>query len=611
MKAQTLTGAFAMQVKSGPDRPAVTTADGTFSYQDLDARSDALAARLRRANVQAGDVVALSTRRGIDMIVGLLAVLKSGAAYLPIDPSVPRARLDQAVERSGAVLILTDGHSAAGSGSEVMLIGAGYGSADPVAARTDTTPGVADSLAYIIYTSGTTGEPKGVQVTHANVLALLAQMESVVDISDSDVWTVFHSIAFDFSVWEIWGALTHGCRLVVVEEDVARSPSAFLSLLRDERVSVLNHTPSAFLPLMRADAANPAGLPDLRLVILGGERVSLPAFADWLQRYGDKHPRLINMYGVTECTVFSSCRPLTERDLSRPDVSPIGAPLPGNKFLVLDTEGRPVGDDEEGELFVLGPTLSAGYVDGMDGSADRFAPIEAADGRRAYRTGDLVLRQADGDHLYVGRSDRQMKVRGYRVDPNEIERHLSTLAQVGAAAVTARDYGQGDVRLVAHLVPPPGQAADADWQERVVADARATLARTLPASLCPSVYETLDALPLTVSGKADLTTLAAGEVQAVPASTWQADDTPVTRITEIWQRLLNIEKIDADDDFFDLGGTSLTLTKMYDEVRQTFGYPIDIRVLMDGATIAVLSKAVEMAAESNSHERSSKDVVER
>ncbi|MCO5997985.1 non-ribosomal peptide synthetase [Actinoallomurus rhizosphaericola] len=609
MTAQTLTEAFAAQVKSGPDRPAVTSTDEEVTYRDLDARSDALSARLRQANVRPGDVVALSTQRGVDMIVALLAVLKSGAAYLPIDPSVPRTRLDQLVERSGAVLILTDGRSAAGSGPEVMLIDAG--SVDPIATPADTVPATADSLAYIIYTSGTTGEPKGVRVTHRNVLALLAQMETVVDITDSDVWTVFHSLAFDFSVWEIWGALTHGCRLVVVEDDVARSPSAFISLLRNERVSVLNQTPSAFLPLMRADAVDPAGLPDLRLVILGGERVSLPTLADWLRRHGDEHPRMINMYGVTECTVFSSYRPLTKRDLSRPTVSPIGAPLPGNEFLVLDANGRPVGDDEEGELFVLGPTLSAGYVGGTDESADRFAPLDAAGGRRAYRTGDLVLRRPDGDHLYIGRNDRQLKVRGYRVDPNEIERHLSMLEQVGAAVVTARDYGDGDVRLVAHLVPPPGQAADADWQARITAEARATLARALPASLCPSVYEALDALPLTVSGKADLTALAAGEPPTPPPSTSPPDDTPVARITEIWERLLNVKKIDVDDDFFDLGGTSLTVTKMFDEVRKTFGYPIDIQVLMDGFTIAVLSKAVEAAGvESYDDERSSRKAVE-
>lgn len=612
MTARTLTEAFAEQVASGPDRPAVTSAEGTLSYQALDARADALAQRLRQAGVQAGDIVALNISRGSQMVAGLLAVLKADAAYLPIDPGVPRARLDHLVERSGAVLLLTDRHDRSGPGANVMLIDADDGSADLPAMRTTSDPATAERLAYVIYTSGSTGEPKGVRVTHANVLALLAQMDSVVDVSEADVWTVFHSLAFDFSVWEIWGALTHGCRLVVVDEETAKSPAAFVRLLRDERVSVLNQTPSAFLSLMRADATDPLSLPDLRVVILGGERVSLPALADWLRRHAEGQPKLINMYGITECTVFASHRLLTGDDLARPDVSPIGVPLPGNEFHVLDADGRPVDGDDDGELFVVGPTVSAGYVDRKLEATERFPRVTGSKGRRAYRTGDLVRRRPDGDYLYIGRNDRQLKVRGYRVDPNEVERHLSTLDQIGAAVVTDRDYGEGDVRLVAHLVPPPGRAADAEWRERVVAEARTTLVRVLPPSLCPSVYETRDAMPLTTSGKADLSALAAGTRQSTSDPSLPAGDSLTARITEIWQRLLGVEEVGVDDDFFDLGGTSLTLTKMFDEIRDAFGHPIDIQVLLDGATVAVLSAAVTAAgAGPADQKRSTQEAIDR
>jgi amino acid adenylation domain-containing protein len=602
MTAHTLSEALAAQVAAGPDRIAVTAPDGTLTYQQLADRSDALAERLRRAGVAAGDLVGLSTGRNLAMIVGMLAIVRAGAAYLPIDPAVPAARLRRLIEQSGAVLTVTDGSTAAGAGDGVLLLDGN--DAAPSANRTGHGPAVdaSDPLAYVIYTSGSTGEPKGVAVSHRNVLALLAQTEELFHFTAEDVWTMFHSVAFDFSVWEIWGSLLHGGRLVVVDEQVARSPVAFRRLLVEQGVTVLNQTPSAFLPLIGADRAAPDRLSRLRLVILGGERVSMSAMRPWLDRYGDESPRLVNMYGVTECTVFSSYRPISRTDLDRSEFSPIGGPLPGNRFLVLGPDGRPVPAGEPGELFVLGETVSAGYLGRPEVTGERFAACPAAGGERAYRTGDLVVRQPDGDHCFLGRNDRQLKVRGYRVDPLEVERQLLSLDEVGAAAVVARDFGDGDVRLVGHLVPPPGLPAEQDWAERVVEQARKSLAEVLPANLCPSMYQTHDVLPRTANGKVDLAALAAALLYASSDQTTdraalgadQSSAVPV-RITRIWQSVLDVDDLDAEDDFFDLGGTSLSLIRMFEQVNSTFGLRMDVQVLLDGATVTALSAAV-MAA---------------
>ena len=632
MTADTLYDALAAQVAARGDQLAVDAPDGTLTYRQLAERATALADRLHRAGVRPGDLVALSTGRNLGMIVGLVAIAQAGAAYLPVDPGVPRARLRELIRRSGAVLTVTDGSTAAGTGADVLLLAGD--AADPTVvragtetvartgtesdARTGTEPARqlpgGQAPAYVIYTSGSTGEPKGVAVSHRNVLALLAQLQGLFRFTPEDVWTVFHSVAFDFSVWEIWGALLHGGRLVVVSEQVSRSPAAFHRLLRERGVTVLNQTPSAFLPLIGADRAAAEPLSSLRLVMLGGERVSVPSMRPWLDRY--PHAQLVNMYGITECTVFSSYRVLTPADLERPELSPIGAPLPGNRFLVLDPDGQPVPDGQPGELFVLGETVSLGYLGRPDGSDERFTACAAAGGERAYRTGDLVVRQPDGDHCFVGRTDRQLKVRGYRVDPIEVERHLLGLDSVGAAAVVSRDFGDGDVRLVAHLVPPAGQPADRHWSERAIGQARQVLGEVLPASLCPSVYQVHQQLPRTTNGKLDLAALAAADPEHADASADSAGEpaggsAAADRITAIWKSVLDVEDVDAEDDFFDLGGTSLSLIRMFEQVNNTFGLQMDVQVLLDGATVSALSAVVTAARSEETPRTMSEMAVER
>jgi amino acid adenylation domain-containing protein len=363
-------------------------------------------------------------------------------------------------------------------------------------------------LAYVIYTSGSTGAPKGVAVEHRSVVRLFEQTEPWFHFGDQDIWSLFHSISFDFSVWEIWGALLHGGRLVLLPEAASRSPALLTSLLRSERVTVLNQTPSAFrqlLTVMFAAGAEPgatAGLA-LRLVIFGGERLDPRMLAPWISRHGDRQPALVNMYGITETTVHCTYRRITTADLDGNGASPIGVPLPDLRVHLLDSDGRPVPDGMPGEMYVAGAGLARGYLNRTQLTSERFL---AAGGRlgeeRLYRTGDRALRRPGGDLVYLGRTDDQMKIRGFRIEPGEIEVCLSRLPGLAGVVVTTRDFGDGDVRLVAYLVPTAAAAAG-ERDAALCAAAEQHARATLPRHLRPSVYKVIPEIPMTLQGKVD------------------------------------------------------------------------------------------------------------
>ena len=357
----------------------------------------------------------------------------------------------------------------------------------------------------MIYTSGSTGTPKGVLVEHRSVVRLLRQTEPWFGFGPSDVWTMFHSASFDFSVWEIWGALAYGGRVVIVPYEVSRSPAAFLDLLGRESVTVLDQTPTAFRQLVTADATRPGtDLGALRLVILGGERLDVGLLEPWVARHGDQRPELVNMYGITETTVHASYRRIGLADLADSAVSPVGVPLPDLCFELLDESGAPVAPGQPGELYVSGPGLARGYLNRGDLTASRFLGLPGA---RSYRTGDRLLALDDGQYVYLGRTDDQIKVRGFRVEPGEIEAVLTGHAEVGGSIVVARDHGEGDVRLVAYLLPAAGVAADQAWVDRVQGEVADLVAQALPTHMRPSAYLPLETLPLTANGKVDRSAL--------------------------------------------------------------------------------------------------------
>jgi amino acid adenylation domain-containing protein/non-ribosomal peptide synthase protein (TIGR01720 family) len=549
-----------------PEAVAVTTGDTTVTYAELEARSNRLAHELIAQGVRPESRVAVMLPRGADLIVALLAVVKAGGCYVPVDLSAPAARQEYIL----------------GDAAPVCRIGEG-GLAVDAPGRPDTRPVVTltgDNAAYVIYTSGSTGKPKGVVVTHRDVLALFAAAERHFSFGADDVWTMFHSYAFDFSVWELWGPLLHGGRLVVVPHDVARDPQRFRALLRTEGVTVLNQTPSAFYPLIEADAAEPDRLP-LRYVVFGGEALDLSRLTAWYAR--NTTPELINMYGITETTVHVSFRALHPDDVSRPSV--IGTALPGLTVHVLDAYLQPVPEGVTGEMYVAGAQLARGYLDRPALTAARFVANPFGPGR-LYRSGDLA-RWEDGELVYLGRSDHQVKLRGYRIELGEITAALLALGGVSDAAVIVRDQ-----RLTAYLVARPGTRPDADA-------IRAHLATTLPDYMVPAAFVTLDALPLTINGKLDRDALPAPVAAAVEET---RDESPaVTTLRELFAEVLGVP-VPADGDFFALGGDSIVAIQLVNRAKRSGVRisPRDVFVKRTPAALAVVeAKPVPVAAPSD------------
>nr|WP_309246856.1 amino acid adenylation domain-containing protein [Streptomyces somaliensis] len=436
---QTLHELFRARVAERPAAIAVVCGDEALTYAELDERSDRLAARLAASGAGPEQLVAISLHRSVELVVAVLAVLKTGAGYLPLDPALPPRRLEYILSDARPVSTVTGSGLAEGPGELIPALP----SAGP------------DHLAYVIYTSGSTGDPKAVAVTHRNVLRLFSTTRRTLGFGPDDVWTLFHSYAFDFSVWEIWGALLHGGRLVVVPEDTTWSPAALLELLRSEGVTVLSQTPSVFHELAREERAGAsAGIPSsLRLVVFGGERLNPALLADWCARHPER-PALVNMYGITETTVHVTHHTLDVSEAVPGAPSTIGEPLDDLRTHLLDERLRPVPPGAVGELYVAGPGLARGYLRRPGLTASRFvAEPSGPPGSRMYRTGDLARRGPGGWLEYLGRADQQVKIRGFRIEPGEVEAALVSHPDITAAAVTVREDRPGDRRLVGYVVP--------------------------------------------------------------------------------------------------------------------------------------------------------------
>ncbi|HKV10311.1 MAG TPA: amino acid adenylation domain-containing protein, partial [Thermoanaerobaculia bacterium] len=546
--ASTLHGRFAEQARRTPDAPALTCGDVTLTYGELHRRSNQLAHWLCGQGAGPESRVGLRLERSVDLVIGILGALKAGAAYVPIDPGSPRERTAFVVEDAEIRIVL----------EHLELEGL---------PDHDLPVGEASSLAYVIYTSGSTGRPKGTLITHANVTRLFDATEAWFEFNEKDVWTLFHSYAFDFSVWEIWGALLYGGRLVVVPWEVSRSPELFLDLLVRERVTVLNQTPSAFAQLAQADVET-----DLRLVIFGGEALDPAILRPWFERHGETRPRLVNMYGITETTVHVTYRPLTAADTR----SVIGVPIPDLSLAVVDPSLNPAPMGVPGELVVGGAGLARGYLGRPELTAERFIP--APGGARLYRSGDLGRFLPNGEVEYLGRLDHQVKIRGFRIELGEIEAALSAHAGVRQAVVIVRE-GQ----LVAYVV---GGAA--------VPELRQALRDRLPDYMVPAAFVTLTELPLTVNGKVDRKALPAPDQPG--REEYVAPRTPVEEVLAgIWADLLGLERVGADDCFFDLGGHSLLATQVMSRLREAFGVEMPLQDLFEAPGLADLAARIEEA----------------
>ncbi|ORB17002.1 non-ribosomal peptide synthetase, partial [Mycolicibacterium moriokaense] len=560
---------FNSQVVRAPEAVALVCGEQSWTYRELDEAANRLANLLVGHGAEPGKTVALLIPRSAEAIISILAVLKTGAAYLPMDPAHPDERIAFMLGDAEPIAAVTTADLRSRLVSSDLTV---VDFDDPAIAKqssTEVSTPAPEDLAYMTYTSGTTGVPKAVAVTHRNVASLVESLHADLPAGPGQVWSQWHSLVFDVSVWEIWGALLHGGRLVVVPEAVASSPIDFHNLLVTEKVSVLCQTPSA------AGMLSTEELESTTLVV-AGEACPTELVDRWAS--GDRV--MINAYGPTEATIYAA---MSAPLVAGAGVAPIGSPVPGAALMVLDKWLRPAPEGVVGELYIAGEGVAAGYVRRAGLTASRFVACPWAPGARMYRTGDLVRWGEDGQLQYLGRADEQVKIRGYRIELGEVQAALADLDGVDQAVVIAREDRPGDKRLVGYItgIAEPAQL-------------RSALAERLPAYMVPVAIVVLETLPLTVNGKLDKRALPAPEYRAVGAD-YRAPGTPVEEIlASIYSQVLGVERVGVDDSFFDLGGDSILSMQVVARARAAglLCRPRDIFVEQTVARLATVAKVV-------------------
>ncbi|MBD2471153.1 non-ribosomal peptide synthetase [Nostoc sp. FACHB-145] len=612
---------FEQQVEKTPDAVAVVYVDGLcpasrsrsvsdrrrvnqqLTYSELNTKANQLAHYLRCLGVKSEVKVGICLERSLEMVIGLLAILKAGGAYVPLDPTYPKQRLAFILQDAQVPVLLTQQHLLENlplNEINIVCLDTHHQNIVEQSSQNPLSESTTDNLAYIIYTSGSTGQPKGVLVNHSHVVRLFAATQHWYNFNQQDIWTLFHSIAFDFSVWEIWGALLYGGRLVVVPYWVSRSPQDFYQLLLTQQVTVLNQTPSAFRQLVQVEESlenthNIHNL-NLRTVIFGGEALQMESLRPWFERYGDSRPQLVNMYGITETTVHVTYRPLTMADLQLSSASVIGRPIPDLQVYLLDSEQQPVPMGVPGEMYIGGAGVVRGYLNRPDLTPLRFIPdfFSKKPGARLYKSGDLARYLPNGDIEYLGRIDHQVKIRGFRIELGEIEAVINQYPSISASVVIVREDETENKSLVAYITVQPQQAI-------AIPELRRFLESKLPNYMVPMAIVVLEALPLTPNGKIDRRALPAPDLtQLISESNFVAPTTPVEEmLAGIWAQVLGLEKVGVNDNFFDLGGHSLIATRVISQIRQVFAVEIPLRRLFELSTVSELAKEIQAAIQAD------------
>ncbi len=646
---QTLHRLFEEQVAKNPDRIALSEWKENreeckevieISYRELNTRSNRLALLLKGKGVQPDTIVALLLSPSIEMIAGIMAVLKAGGAYLPIDPEYPQERIDYMLKDSGSKILVTD-IGKTGEFEELLMINCELlmvNEKSPNRRGLNKPPKEANlinnyqltinnlqlkqtNLAYIIYTSGTTGKPKGVLIEHRNVVRLLFNDKFQFDFNHNDVWTMFHSYCFDFSVWEMYGALLYGGQLVLISRMTARNPERFLDIMNEKKVSVLNQTPSSFYALMEIESKRPPKKLLLKYVIFGGEALKPGKIKEWKSRYPDT--RLINMYGITETTVHVTYKEITAKEIEV-NISNIGKPIPTLHVFVVARPLNLVPIGVPGELCVGGEGVGRGYLNRPELTAEKFynenyqkflrGPgavfLKSAPGRRRlYKSGDLARILPGGDIEYLGRIDQQVKIRGFRVELGEIESQLEQLDKIKEAIVLVKENKSGEKYLCAYITaqsaertaPGQGDIGKGDSKERKQepspGELREFLARTLPDYMIPSYFVIIDRIPLTPNGKINRKALPEPktEVAATAGQYTAPRDKAEEKLVEIWSEILAIEKekIGIENSFFQLGGNSLSLIKMVSQVYKSFAVEVSFTRIFANPVIKEISNYIK------------------
>ncbi|MCP5049770.1 MAG: amino acid adenylation domain-containing protein, partial [bacterium] len=541
-----------------------------------------LAQLLRQRGVAADTIVGIMAGRLIETIIGILGILKAGGGYLPIDPGYPRERIAFMMEDSGAKTLLTR--------NELLARPDVYGGAiqELPLQKIESQNASSLQIAYVIYTSGTTGKPKGVLIDHRNVARLLFNDQFQFDFSETDSWTLFHSFCFDFSAWEMYGALLYGGKLVIIPKMTSRDSETFLKRLKQNQITILNQTPSAFYNLVNLELRNSRRELNLRYIIFGGEALAPARLREWQAIYPGT--KLINMYGITETTVHVTFKEITAREIES-NTGNIGQPIPTLTTYLMDKYLRLVPIGVAGELYVGGEGVGRGYLNRPELTREKFVFTHrfwhlidsnrrnigkvkpGSDSRKSpvsylYRTGDQARWLADGELDYLGRIDQQVKIRGFRIEPGEIENRLLNHPGIKEAVMLAREEKNGDKYLCAYIVPVSAR-------EDVIPGLREYLALVLPGYMIPAYFVPLEKIPLTPNGKIDRKALPKPELRIGTGYAGPRNEIE-TKLVELWSNVLNIERdvIGIDSSFFHLGGHSLKATSLVSKIHKEF----DVRV---------------------------------
>jgi tyrocidine synthetase-3 len=579
----TVVALFEEQAARTPDHIAVAYDGQALTYRELNERANRLARTLRESGVTRNSLVAILVERSEKMIVGMLAIIKAGGAYVPIDPAYPADRIKFTLQDSGARVLLTDAiHISLAAEYDGMIIDL----FDDVSYAEETSNlqqvNEPEDLLYIIYTSGTTGLPKGVMITHRNVVRLLVHDQLQFEFGASDVWTMFHSYCFDFSVWEMYGALLFGGKTVIVPKHVAQNSAEFAELLREERVTVLNQTPTAFYALIHDEMKRADQDLCVRYVIFGGEALSPAMLRPWREKY--KATKLINMYGITETTVHVTYKEIGDAEIAA-NISNIGKPIPTLTAYIFDKNKQLAPIGVVGELYIGGDGVALGYLNRDELTAERFMMNPHVPGERIYRSGDLARMMPSGEMEYLGRIDHQVKIRGYRIELGEIESVLLQVPDVREAAVLVANDAHNQKILVAYYITD-SQTSDTQL--------RSHLSEHLPSYMIPSFFIQLDRMPLTSNGKLDRAALPAPQRTAAAGEEQVGPRTPTEgKLVEIWKELLDAESIGVQDDFFHCGGHSLSAAMLAARILAEFNVKVPLRTIFKQPTIAEISAVID------------------
>lgn len=569
---KTVYNIFEEQVEKTPNRIAVSINNEKITYKELNSRANKLANYLVKKGVSTDIPVGIRINKSIEMIVGILAIIKAGGCYLPINLSYPEKRVSFMLKDSKAKLLLTNNKSN-DLKLEIETINLDDSNIYEQDDKNLTIKNNIDDLIYIIYTSGSTGVPKGAMLTHRNVIRLMKNDKFLFDFNENDVWTMFHSVAFDFSVWEMYGALLYGGRLVLVPEDIAKSPKQFLELLRNEQVTVLNQTPTFFYNLLEQEMKNKDNKLKVRYIIFGGEALKPNLIKSWKDKY--PFTKLINMYGITETTVHVTFKELSKEDLLS-SKSNIGVPIPTLKTYILDKKHRLLPIGVEGEICVSGDGVCRGYLNRPELNNEKFIKNPFNRNEKLYCSADSAILKEDGNLCYKGRIDNQVKIRGFRVELGEIETKLLRHPSISKCVVLAKKDSDKDSHLVAYIVCNKDVRID---------ELKEYMKDLVPTYMIPNYFVKLEDIPINSNGKADRKALSNVKYTIERENKYAEPRNDFEKTLKIIiEKEMNISDVGIDDDILNLGADSLTLMRITAELLDK-NYEVNIQKFYEQKTI--------------------------